>query len=129
MKSTSKKIPFCAYKIPFCAYKIPFCAYKAIFAFDLVRHFVLNFDIKLTNREDRFHSSDDKAVICGIADSSQNDTAKDEEGVEGDRVVSQTACEQSKGEDSEDTAGDGKGEKFHWKSDNFDFNSNCYLGY
>ena len=38
MKSTSKKIPFCAHKIPFCAHKIPFCAHKAVFAFDLVYH-------------------------------------------------------------------------------------------
>ena len=36
MKSTSKKIPFCAHKIPFCAHKIPFCAHKAVFAFDLI---------------------------------------------------------------------------------------------
>ena len=36
MKSTSKKIPFCAHKIPFCAHKIPFCAHKAVFAFDLM---------------------------------------------------------------------------------------------
>ena len=74
-----------------------------------------NLDIKLTNCEDRFHSSDDKAVVGGIADSSKDDAAEDEEDVEGDGVVSEAAGDQSEGENPEDSAGEGKWKKFHWK--------------